>query len=215
MNNIKRLINSGVKVIPMITATNDNVDNFSERIYSIVKELGIDDYAVNILITNSFDVNDDYTEKLAGEMLKAYKEFGDTATDYAFVELYKRLLGKDKTVSKSSCGSSRKITVFPDGKIYACQALEKVNQNYMSTLYDKYLENHNWECWRSRSRFDNAECLKCPSIISCGGGCATGSYNIGGSIYDIDKGIEPDYIIDKPEHFYDRAKLTDYINSLY
>lgn len=41
------------------------------------------------------------------------------------------------------------------------------------------------------------------------------SYMKNGSIYDIDKGIEPDYIIDKPEHFYDRAKLTDYINSLY
>lgn len=29
--------------------------------------------------------------------------------------------------------------------------------------------------------------LKCPSIISYGGGCATGSYNMNGSIFDIDK----------------------------
>ncbi len=41
------------------------------------------------------------------------------------------------------------------------------------------------------------------------------SYMKNGSIYDIDQGIEPDYVIDKPEHFYDRAKLTNYINSLY
>ena len=41
------------------------------------------------------------------------------------------------------------------------------------------------------------------------------SYMKNGSIYDIDQGIEPDYVIDKPEHFYDREKLTDYINSLY
>ena len=41
------------------------------------------------------------------------------------------------------------------------------------------------------------------------------SYMKNGSIYDIDQGVEPDYVIDKPEHFYDRAKLTDYINSLY
>ncbi len=187
ISNIKKLLENGVKVLPMITATNDNIDNFSEKIYSIVKELGINEYAVNILITNSFAVNDNYTEKLANEMLSAYQKFGNVASDYAFVELYNRLLGVDKTLSKNSCGSSRKITVFPDGKVYACQALEKVQQNYMSTLSDDYLKNPNWECWRSRSRFDNEECLICPSIISCGGGCATGSYNLNKSIYDIDK----------------------------
>ena len=187
IRNIKKLLESGVKVLPMITATNDNIDNFSEKIYSIVKELEICDYAVNVLITNSFVVSDNYTEKLANEMLLAYQKFGNIASDYVFVELYNRLLGVDKTLSKSSCGSSRKITVFPDGKVYACQALEKVPQNYMNTLFDEYLKNSNWECWRLRSRFDNEECLKCPSIISCGGGCATGSYNLNGSIYDIDK----------------------------
>ena len=187
INNMKKILESGVKVLPMITATDDNIDGFSDRIYSIVKELGIDDYAVNVLITNSFKVNDDYTDKLAREMLMAYRNFGNIASDYAFVELYNRLLGIDKTLSKNSCGSSRKITVFPNGKVFACQALEKVQQNYMGTLSDDYIESPNWECWRLRSRFDNDECLKCPSIISCGGGCATGSYNMNGSIFDIDK----------------------------
>lgn len=187
MNNIKKLLDSGVKVLPMITATDDNVDNFSERLYKIVTELGIDDYAVNVLITNSFGISDEYTEKLATEMLKAYQQFGNIASDYAFVELYERLLGIDKTISKGACGSSRKITIFPDGKVYACQAMEKVQQNYMETINNDYLSTPNWDCWRNRSRFDNPECLSCGSVISCGGGCATGSYNINGSIYDIDK----------------------------
>ena len=187
IDNMKRLLERGVKVLPMITATDDNIDGFSDRIYSIVKELGIDDYAVNVLITNSFKTSDDYTDKLAKEMLIAYKKFGNIASDYAFVELYNRLLGIDKTLSKNSCGSSRKITVFPDGKVFACQALEKVVQNYMGTLSDNYIGSSNWECWRLRSRFDNDKCIKCPSVISCGGGCATGSYNMNGSIFDIDK----------------------------
>lgn len=157
INNMKKILESGVKVLPMITATDDNIDGFSDRIYSIVKELGIDDYAVNVLITNSFKVNDDYTDKLAREMLMAYRNFGNIASDYAFVELYNRLLGIDKTLSKNSCGSSRKITVFPNGKVFACQALEKVQQNYMGTLSDDYIESPNWECWRSRSRFDRYE----------------------------------------------------------
>ena len=36
-----------------------------------------------------------------------------------------------------------------------------------------------------------------------------------GSLYDIDRGAEPDIVITSPEKFYDRAALTDYINSLY
>ena len=187
INNIKRLLNNGVKVLPMITATDDNINCFSERVHSIVNELKIDDYAVNVLITNSFATSEEYTEKLASEMLKAYQDFGNIATDYAFVELYNKLIGLDKSISKNSCGSSRKITVFPDGRIFACQALEKVKENAMGSLDSGYLSNPNWDCWRNRSRFENPKCLNCESIISCGGGCATGSYNLNGSIYDIDK----------------------------
>ena len=36
-----------------------------------------------------------------------------------------------------------------------------------------------------------------------------------GSFYDIDRGAEPDYYISNPDNYYDRKKLTDYINSLY
>ncbi|MDO4547564.1 MAG: S41 family peptidase, partial [Clostridia bacterium] len=35
-----------------------------------------------------------------------------------------------------------------------------------------------------------------------------------GSYYSIDQGIEPDFVISNPEHMYDRAWLTDYINQL-
>ena len=36
-----------------------------------------------------------------------------------------------------------------------------------------------------------------------------------GSYYDVDRGAEPDIVITSPAKFYDRAALTDYINSLY
>jgi C-terminal processing protease CtpA/Prc len=41
------------------------------------------------------------------------------------------------------------------------------------------------------------------------------SYMKNGSYYDTDTGIQPDCIIVKPEHFYDREALTDYINRLF
>lgn len=36
-----------------------------------------------------------------------------------------------------------------------------------------------------------------------------------GSYYDVDRGVEPDHIIDSYDHFYDRKALTDYIHTLF
>ena len=35
-----------------------------------------------------------------------------------------------------------------------------------------------------------------------------------GAFYDVDRGAEPDYVLTIPDSFYDRAALTDYLNSL-
>ena len=36
-----------------------------------------------------------------------------------------------------------------------------------------------------------------------------------GSYYDVDRGVEPDHIIDSYVHFYDRKALTEYIHGLF
>lgn len=186
IKNIKRLIKNGVKVLPMITATDANVNGFSETLYQIVNELGIDDFAVNILITNSFKTDNNYSLILAKEMIKAYDKFGKIANDCAFVDLFNMIIGNNKEIAKNSCGSTRKITVFPNGEIYSCQALEQIDINRMGNINSNFIQNENWEVWRKRNRFNNQECLDCEVVTSCGGGCATGSYNGTGSIYGID-----------------------------
>ena len=35
-----------------------------------------------------------------------------------------------------------------------------------------------------------------------------------GAFYDIDRGADPDFVLPTPEQYYDRAALTDYINSI-
>jgi len=186
INNIKKMLKNGIKVMPMITATNLNVLNLSEVILNIVNETGIDDYAVNVLITDSFVIDDEYTTLLSEQMIKAYEEFGNIAYDYSFVDLYNLLIGKDVRIVRNSCGSTRKISVFPNGKSYSCQALQKLAINSMGTIEEDIISNPNWDIWRSRNRFNNEECLKCVAVASCGGGCATGSYNATGSITGID-----------------------------
>ena len=51
----------------------------------------------------------------------------------------------------------------------------------------------------------------CPFSIS---GLKRLAYMRNGSFYDIDQGVDPDFVIPKPELFYDRQYLTKYINGL-
>ena len=45
-------------------------------------------------------------------------------------------------------------------------------------------------------------------------GCTRLAFTKNGSFYDIDQGAVPDFVLSRPESFYDRAGLTDYINNL-
>ena len=41
------------------------------------------------------------------------------------------------------------------------------------------------------------------------------SFTKNGSYYDVDRGVEPDHIIDSYDHFFDREALTEYIHGLF
>lgn len=186
IENIFRLKKMGVNVVPMITASDANIENFSEILCEIIKKLEIKDFGVNILITDSYQIGNKYPLKLAKEMIKAYKKVGNKVFDYSFVEIYEGILGLSKKITRNSCGSGRKITIFPNGNVFSCQALEKHPKNYMGNLNDDFISNQNWNYWRKRNKFLNKKCLNCEVIGSCGGGCAMGAYNKYKNIYDVD-----------------------------
>lgn len=186
MANAKKLIDYGVRVVPLITATNANVDNFANIVYDILMELGTTEFYSNVIITGTFDVSEDYFDKLATAMVELYEKITKKNGECDFKKLCESILGNNKMISRQTCGGTRKITVFPDGNVYACQALQKLDINSMGTIDTDYSNHPNYEEWRKRNRFNNEDCLDCHLVGSCGGGCATGSYNSTGSIYGID-----------------------------
>lgn len=188
IKNAKTLVKNNIEILPMITATNDNVNDFCDIVSEVLQEIGVDKFNANILITDSYNINEDYCENLAQQMIMLNERFAkkENAGAYGFKELCDSLIGKNKLVAKNSCGATRKITVFPNGNVYACQALEKLDLNNMGTLENDFVNNEKWELWKKRNKFLNEECLDCEIIASCGGGCATGSYNYSGTIYGKD-----------------------------
>ena len=186
MANAKKLRDNGVRVVPLITVTNDNVDGFANFVYGILDELNTEEFYSNVIITGSYEVSDDYFDKLAQSMVELYEKILSKQGSCDFAQLCESILGKNKVIARQSCGATRKITVFPDGNVYACQALQKLDINSMGTLDSDFSRHPNYDLWKERNRFNNDECLDCKLIGSCGGGCATGSYNGTGSIYGID-----------------------------
>ena len=186
MDNIKILLNKGVNVVPLVTASDANIDNFSEILLDLTKKIKIKEFGVNILIANSYQVSDNYAKTLAKEMCKAYEIVGNSCFDSAFIDLYEGILGINKQIVKNSCGCGRKITVFPNGKVLTCQALERHAHNYMGYITQEIDYENGWLYWRERSRFKNEKCLNCEAVGSCGGGCAMGSYNKYGTIHNVD-----------------------------
>ena len=45
--------------------------------------------------------------------------------------------------------------------------------------------------------------------------CRRLSFLKNGAYYDVDEGVQPDFVIDDYDHFYDREALTEFIHSLY
>lgn len=100
---------------------------FSDILCDIIEKLDVDDFGVNILITNSYSIDKSYPLKLAREMIKAYKRIGKKVFDYSFVELYEGILGISKDITKNSCGSGRKITGFSKWKSFFLPSTRKAS----------------------------------------------------------------------------------------
>jgi radical SAM protein with 4Fe4S-binding SPASM domain len=174
---IKKLVSSGVKVRPTITLTEENIPELLEFVTWMSEELGVTCYSSNLLMSGTGSIKSGYGTRAAIKMWEAHERNQKLRIiDPSFVEQLKQFQGPK--IALPSCGANgRKITVFPDGKIHSCQALEASQVALIGDLLEIDFEG-NWQLWKSRSRFSNQRCLRCPVLGACGGGCAAGAYHI-------------------------------------
>ncbi|HAN08993.1 MAG TPA: hypothetical protein DCP90_00085 [Clostridiales bacterium] len=185
---IKTFLKYGAKVVPMITVTDDNMEQLDEFVDWLKSEINFGDYGMNILISSTAETNNNYPENAAENMLKCH-EFNlqkNGICDYCIGDLME--LFNNDAIAKENCGISRKITVFPNEKAYFCQALEKVKDNELGSLDDITIDGIKQRKFKI-TRFEREECLNCIAIKICGGGCVAGSYNSNNTL----KGIDPNY----------------------
>ncbi len=185
VNSLRRLADADVQITPMITVTEDNLQELDQFVSWLCREFGIRGYGLSLLMSGTGVSSDDYPKRAAEAMYRAHQatlEFG--ACDYGFLDQLEGLMGPK--IVKQECGAGRKLTVFPDGTLHTCQALEATGLTAVGKLPIFEQTEPNWLNWSQRTRFLNQTCLECPALGACGGGCAAGSFHTQGDINGID-----------------------------
>lgn len=180
--NIKKMAKLGVNVVPMITITENNINELPKFVEWLCVNIKIKRYGMNILMATTGNCKLDYPSRAAKAMWLANTmslQYG--VSDIVFVSQIERFSGPD--ICYAECGATgRKIAVFPKGEVHTCQALEKAKISFMGDLSTIKEDNEVLQVWRSRSKFKNINCLKCPILGSCNNGCAAGAFHFHGDI---------------------------------
>ena len=84
------------------------------------------------------------------------------------------------------------MTVLADGSVGVCQVeASSVNQTILGNIKQQSLsdclKSAKWDSWLEVSTLNNAECLECPGLPICGGGCPVEAQMMYGSRKAIDR----------------------------
>ncbi|MDR2337153.1 MAG: SPASM domain-containing protein [Deltaproteobacteria bacterium] len=152
---------------------------------------------MNLLIDLGIEEFDDKLPVVIAESMIAThnKSIKYNIYDYLFLDVVEAV--KTGKLKKQSCGIGRKMVVFPEGNIHACQALENLTEIKLGHIDDNVKISTHIQSYISR--FNNPICKKCPAISFCGAGCKVSAYNRTKSINGIDYNfcIWMKYIFDK------------------
>lgn len=183
---LNKLIENNIDVLPLITVTLDNLPKLPDIIYALCKKYNLHHYGMNLLIDLGKQPIAQYPEYAADKMIEAYqKTLSLSVSDDVIDAIFNTL--KNFKIVKQSCGASRKMTVFPNGKILVCQALSDCDKALIGDIDNGVFDIENIKYWSNYTRFNNTQCLNCKYISFCGGGCAASALFRHHQLESIDK----------------------------
>ena len=86
------------------------------------------------------------------------------------------------------------ITINPSGDIDICHGLWNNKSNHIKNILDiddlkEIKSTEQYDFWKNNLTINKKECLSCPAIYECGGGCALQAKDLFDDIRGIDRGI--------------------------
>lgn len=184
-SSMKKMSEKKLAFLPLITISPSNIDVLPECVEWLCQNFEISEVVMNILMYTDGDVKFPYGHLAADAMVEAHniaKRFG--VNDPVLSSVLKRF--SSPSVSSEVCGAGAKIAAFPGGDLHACQALEDCGVGFLGKVTDFDDMCDVWQTWKRRSRFSNNNCLTCPVLGFCGGGCAASAFVASGDLDDVD-----------------------------
>ena len=175
LNNIKRCQELGADVSLSVTLSEETIKH-REHILDLVQEYGIRSFGFNIMMSSdTFLVSDEYNEAASQFIIDS------------FIELRKLGIYEDRIMRKlnafsksqiyfSDCAatSGGQIVVAPDGSVGICHGCLHDKKYFVADVF-----NDDFDCtkdptyieWAQLSPVNRDDCLDCPALGICGGGC--------------------------------------------
>jgi len=186
----------GVDVGLSTTLTQEVVDNFDETLDFLIDDLGLKECITLFILhyTPCFPVEPTYYEKAAHCLIQAHERFSALGITEDSMQ---RKIGafSDRAPILAECGANGgTLVIAPEGTIGPCVDLIKPRLFLGGSVHDaEYdpIKSGLYDRWRTRSPLFMDQCMDCPALGICGGGCPVSVECQTGSRWDIDPRICP------------------------
>jgi len=144
----------------------------------------------NILLNNlGIKLNADYYNRAAAFTIEMFESLRDMGL---YEERMIRKLSSyiQRSIMPYDCGvGGQQIAIGPSGKVSVCQDSLRNNEYNMTNIWDyefNPLVSPVMNEWNRRSPLNMPQCITCPGLGICGGGCGINAKLSHGSIWDLD-----------------------------
>ena len=182
----------GVNVTLSVTLSEETVKH-KENVIKLVKKYGIKSFGFNIMMSSdTFVLPESYNEAAAQFIIDEFKELRELGI------MEDRMLRKLDSFSKAqvyysdcaaTCGGQ--IVIAPNGQVGICHGCLYDKKYFVTDINDTEFDckkNPEFIEWSQLSPVNKEECLDCPALGICGGGCPLNAMYMkkGNTIHSID-----------------------------
>ncbi len=170
--------------------------NSLDLFLDFIKQLdNCDGVSFNILHSNfGIKVDEEYYKKAAIFVIRAFEDLRKLGI-YEERMLRKITAFVNQQIVPYDCGAGgEQIAISPAGLVSICQDTLRTPEFIVTKVEDldfNPIKNKIMREWSLRSPLNIPECLQCPALGICGGGCPINAKITNGSIWSIDKRICP------------------------
>ncbi len=183
----------GVEVALSVTLSEETIKD-TINILNLVDNYGVRSFGFNILMSSdTFVLPESYNEAAAQFIIDE------------FVELRKKGIYEDRVMRKldsfskaqvyySDCAATAggQIVVAPNGQVGICHGCLYDKKYFVTTIFDQEFDatkDPTFIEWSQLTPLNKDECLSCPALGICGGGCPINAMHLkqGNTIHSVDE----------------------------